>query len=172
MDGSGLYHSRPPSAAPLPSGRSPWRWFPWAVAATLFVVAVVNFGMMWFAVSTFPGLAVTHDFTLSNHYDKVLALAAQQKRLGWTLRTDLAAGRVPVLTMIGKDGAPLRTLHITATAQRPLGPRHEMALRFRETAPGRYVATAALPLDGAWDLAVIAAGESGRYLASRQVIAR
>ena len=58
----------------VPSSRNPgWRWFPWAIALSLLVVVAVNGGMVWAALRTFPGVAGTDGFDLSNHYNRVLA---------------------------------------------------------------------------------------------------
>ena len=52
--------------------RSMWRFFPLAVVAGLGIVVVVNAGMIYAALSTFPGQAGEGDFALSNHYDCLL----------------------------------------------------------------------------------------------------
>ena len=157
---------------PLPgesSRRSAWRFFPWAVVAALGVVIVVNVGMAWSALSTFPGTAVENTFDHSNDYDKVLAEAEREAALGWTLQVALDAGR-PVVTLTARDGTPLRDAQVSATAMRPLGPDQNTKLVFRAEAPGRYVAADALAAPGQWDLLFSASAGEQRFHATRRVI--
>src|ERR1039457_524351 len=85
-----------PGSAATPPRRSAWRWFPLWVALSLLVVIIVNGGMMWAALSTFPGAAGSDGFDLSNNYDKVLDRVAQQQALGWTVQASVAADAHPL----------------------------------------------------------------------------
>ncbi len=151
--------------------RSAWRHFPWFVVAAFVVVIAVNGGMVWSALATFPGAAVNNDFDHSNHYDAVLAVAARQAALGWRVEATDAA-RHPVLMLAARDGAPLAHARIAATARRPLGPDEAMALTFHETTPGRYVADAALPQQGQWDVLLSIAHGGDTLHATPRVVVR
>lgn len=168
----------PPAGAPGPGAsaaglqHSTWRWFPWAVALSLLVVIVVNVGMMWAALSTFPGTAGADGFDLSNHYDHVLDQVAQQAALGWTVQASVDDGAHPRIVLTDRAGAPLLGARIQARAERPIGPAEATLLSFQATGDGAYRAVQALPTPGQWDL-LISAGVEGRTVnTTRRVIVR
>jgi nitrogen fixation protein FixH len=134
-------------------------------------VIVVNFGMAWTALKTFPGVA-THDvFDRSNTYDLVLRAAAREAALGWSLQADLLEGR-PVVTLTGRDGQPVTGVRLEGSAHRPLGADDALDLVFQPFAPGRFVADQALGEPGQWDLRLVAS-QDGRILhATRRVVVR
>lgn len=150
--------------------RSLWRYYPWFVVAAFVVVIAVNGGMVWSALATFPGAAVTNDFDHSNHYDAVLAAAAREAALGWQVTAEQAEGH-PVLLFAARDGSPLTQARIAATARRPLGPDEAVTVTFHESAPGRYVADAALPRPGQWELLLaVTRGADTLHAAPRVVV--
>ncbi len=147
-----------------------WRRFPWYVVAAFVLVFAVNGGMVWSALATFPGVAVTDSFDHSNHYDTVLAAAARQAALGWRITAAEESGR-PVLLLAERDGRPLTGARVTATARRPLGPDHVTPLAFREASPGRYVTETALAERGQWQLLLaVARGADTLHAAPRVVV--
>jgi nitrogen fixation protein FixH len=149
--------------------RSMWRFFPLAVVAALGLVVAVNAGLVYAALHSFPGQA-GEDFALSNHYDAVLERVQREAALGWTLSAWAdASGRTEV-TLTDRDGAPLRGAAVAASAERPLGARERQALAFREATPGHYVAGAALPAQGQWELTLSASFGGHDIAATRRVI--
>jgi len=170
--------SIPPAGAPGPGAsaaaphRPAWWWFPWAVALSLLVVIIVNVGMMWAALSTFPGTAGADGFDLSNHYDHVLDQVAQQAAVGWSVQASVDAEAHPRIVLTDRAGAPLVGARIQARAERPIGPAEATLLTFQATGDGAYRAAQALPTPGQWDL-LISAGVDGRTVnTTRRVIVR
>lgn len=157
---------------PAQPTRSGWRWFPWAIIASLAVVIVVNAGMMWAALSTFPGVAGRDGFDLSNHYDHVLDAAAREAALGWKVEATVDTSGQPSVTLLDRTGGPLNGAHVAATAARPLGPAMDMPLTFRASGSGHYVASQALPEKGQWDLLLSATVDGRNLTATRRVIVR
>ncbi|CAH2599702.1 Type cbb3 cytochrome oxidase biogenesis protein CcoH [Rhodovastum atsumiense] len=153
-----------------PARRSAWRFFPWFVVAAFGVVTAVNGTMTYLAVQSFPGLAVTHAFSRSNGYDRVIAAAERQAALGWNVETGLDGAR-PVLTLAGPDGAPLQGAQITAVVQRPVGPPERAELSLRATAPGRYEAAAPLAF-GKWDIDLVISAEGGQFHSIRRLVVK
>ena len=121
---------------PGPGRGSAWRWFPWALAASMGVVVAVNVAMVSFALHTFPGQAGSDGFDLSNHYDEVLARVQQEQALGWDVRVLPGDAGHPVLVLADRSGAPLRGAQVEATAERPLGPPQTTHLVFRDEGHG------------------------------------
>lgn len=152
--------------------KSNWRFFPWAVTASMAVVMAVNFGMIYAALHTFPGKAGSDGFDLSNHYDAVLESVERQAALGWKLDAAADAERRPWLSMVDKDGRPLAGAHIEATAERPLGAASTTHIAFQEQAPGRYVAETSLNLPGQWDLSLVADAGGHEVVTTRRIIVR
>ncbi|MDR3538461.1 MAG: FixH family protein [Acetobacteraceae bacterium] len=152
--------------------RSAWRWFPWAIAGCMLVVMVVNFGMVYAALHTFPGQAGSDGFDLSNHYDTVIERVQQQAALGWTLEARADAEGRPVLALTDKTGAPLTGARVDGTAERPLGAERTTHVAFQEQAPGRYVGDAKLGLPGQWDLSLVADAGGHQVVTTRRIIVR
>ncbi len=152
------------------AARSGWRFFPWYVAGALGVVMAVNGVLVWFAVESFPGLATNGGFDVSNRYDRVLAAADRQAALGWTVQDTLVEGR-PVVTLSGRDGAPLIGASVAATAERPVGAAVAVPLAFHATGPGRFEADAALAL-GKWELDLTVTAGGHEYHTVRRLVVK
>jgi nitrogen fixation protein FixH len=147
-----------------------WRFFPQAVVAGLGIVVVVNLGMVYAALHSFPGQAGNEDFALSNHYDAVLQREQREAALGWTVATQTDATGRPEVMLTERDGSPLHGASVEGSAERPLGSPAQHALSFRETAAGRYEADAALPAPGQWELTLSASLGGDDMAATRRVI--
>ena len=146
-----------------------WRFYPWFVAGSLVMVTVVDGGLTYVAVKTFPGVAVKHSFDSSNHYDNVLAADERQKALGWTVDMTVRDGH-PLLLLRDAAGKPIDGARIEAQAQRPASAESDMLLRFRAIAPGSFLADAALPAAGQWDILINVLAAGHPYRATRRVL--
>jgi nitrogen fixation protein FixH len=163
---------------PPPSGRSPgsarsgWRLFPWLITASIGAVVAVNAGMIYAAVTGFPGRAGDQGFALSNHYNAVLERTQREAELGWAVvaRTD-GIGRAEVV-LNDRHGAPLRGASVAASAKRPLGASETHLLAFHEAAAGKYVADTALTTPGQWDLTLSASAGGHEMAVTRRIIVR
>ena len=150
---------------------SGWRYFPHAMVGAIGLMVVVDSGLAWTALHSFPGVAATDVFDHSNSYDAVLAIAEREAALGWTLKADVQDSH-PVVLLSGRDGAGLHGAAVVGTAERPLGAANAAALTFREASPGRYVADAALALPGQWDLKLEAKSGNDSVHATRRLIVK
>ena len=156
-------------AAPAPANG--WRWFPWAIAASIAAVVAVNGALLYFAKSTFPGVAATKPYEVGAAYNSVLADAARQEALGWRLTTSLEAETVVVM-LVDRDGAPLKDLTVTGTIARPVGSDAVYPFSFKVGADGVYRADQTLPARGQWELK-LAARDNGQiaFTAARRIVA-
>jgi nitrogen fixation protein FixH len=150
--------------------RSAWSSFPLWIVAGLGLVVLVNAGMVYAALHSFPGKAGDEDFALSNRYDAVLEREQREAALGWIIvaQTD-DAGR-PEVRLIDRDGTPLHGALVAGSAERPLGAPETQSMEFREVATGRYVADAVLPALGQWELTLSASVDGHDIAATRRVI--
>jgi nitrogen fixation protein FixH len=158
-------------ASPGPR-RSAWRLFPWLVAGAMTVVVVVNAGMIYAALASFPGKAGNEGFELSNQYDAVLDHARQAEELGWTITAVAGKAGMAEVVLTDRNGAPLTGATVGAAAERPLGDPKVRQMTFHEGTAGRYVADAALPLPGQWDLTLSASADGHTMAATRRIVVR
>jgi nitrogen fixation protein FixH len=153
------------------AGRSGWRLFPWFVAAAMLGVIVVNGGLVYTALHSFPGNAGGDGFDLSNSYNRVLNTAERQAALGWVLTVEQTDARHVTLLLADRAGAPLTNARIAAHAVRPLGPRDTTALEFRLVGPGRYAAEAVLPR-GQWDVLLKVSQGTDALMSERRLVVK
>jgi len=124
-------------------------WHMLGVMLAMFgVIITVNFIMAGYAVRTFGGTVVDISYVASQHYNRWLAEARAQDRLGWTLDVTLDAGR---RLHIGTHTAagPLADATVSAVARHPLGRAPERTIAFTADAQGNHVAAQPLP-PGRW----------------------
>jgi nitrogen fixation protein FixH len=150
---------------------SAWRWFPVASLAALGVVVLINSGMIYAALHTFPGNAADDGFDASNRYNRVLDLAARQAALGWTVDAK-AEGNRAVVHVVGRDGQSMPNAMVAATARRPLGPPMTIELTFDEQPGGVWRAEAALPQPGQWELEVKVVDSADTLTVTRRVLVK
>ena len=149
---------------------SPWRWFPLALVAGLGAVVLVNAGMVFAALKSFPGKAGSEDFELSNRYNTVLRRSEHDAALEWTILASTDQTRVPVVVLTQRDGAPLHGASLKGVAGRPLGPAETQHLTFHELVAGRYIADSVLPEQGQWELTLSVSAGGSQIAATRRVI--
>ncbi|NNM76434.1 FixH family protein [Sphingomonas sp. ID1715] len=121
------------------------------------VVIGVNTVMATQATRTFGGKVVENSYVASQEFNKWIAEAEAQERLGWTTDVSGRSGLVAVRTVEGAD--------LAANAVHPLGRLKELKLAFVEVAPGRYLSRQPLP-PGRWrlHLQVRRGGDRAAYL--------
>lgn len=88
------------------------------------VVIAVNVTMATFATRTFGGQVVENSYVASQEYNRWLAAARTQGRLGWTITSRLAADR-HVIVSISEKGAK-----VSGFARHPLGREADVQLTF------------------------------------------
>ena len=135
------------------------------------VIMVVNFTMAHFASSTFGGVVVSNSYVASQHYNKWLAAAEAQKKLGWSATLAAVEDQAVELVITDRAGRGVEGLTFDAKLKRPATEVNARELRFAAAGEGRYVAPAAL--SGAWDVIVVATGPNGeRFATERRLVAR
>ncbi len=148
--------------------KSSWRFFPLAIVASLLAVVIVDGGMIFAAVHSFPGAADDHAFDTGNKYNEILENVARQAKLGWQLNVKVVSRDVEV-TLTDRDGALLPGAAIEAVATHPVGPAQPTSLAFAPEGAS-YVARSALPTPGQWDLGLTASVGEVTYRATRRVV--
>lgn len=126
-------------------------WHMTVILVSFFgIVMAVNFTMARMAIGTFGGTVVDNSYVASQNYNRWLAAAEKQDRLGWTVKASLTEDRF-IIIHATQNSEPLQGATAVGDALHPLGRAEDVALEF-ETAPGgQLVSTAPLPA-GRWNV--------------------
>jgi len=119
-------------------------WHMTAILVSFFLLVIaVNFTMARYARSTFGGALAENGYVASQDYNRWIAEARDQDRLGWKANASVDNGHL-ALNILGVDGptAQVRLVH-------PLGRIAETTLVMRSDGSQRLVSERALPL-GRW----------------------
>lgn len=111
------------------------------------IVIAVNLLMASIAVGSFHGTVVDNSYVASQNYNGWLKQAAASRALGWQAIPERRADGRVVVEAIGVPAAA----QMTATAERPLGAREDMALTFVSEGRGRWVSQQSLA-PGRWQV--------------------
>jgi nitrogen fixation protein FixH len=141
------------------------RWIPWVFVGGMTVVVLVNLVLVYAALSTFTGVTTGKSYDRGRAYNRVLEEAARQDALGWSARVTLEGG---VLNLIatGREGLPVGG-RVQGVLHRPLEGA-ELPLDFAAAGPGRFIAAAAPPASGQWEVRLTLIGAGGERLEIRQ----
>lgn len=124
-------------------------WHMTAIFVIFFsVVVAVNLIMARYAVDTFGGTVVDNSYVASQNYNRWLADADQQARLGWTPKITLDSVRRIQLSVSNAEGR-LENLTGTGIAIHPLGRKPAIPLKFVSSSNGLLMADQKLPA-GRW----------------------
>lgn len=159
-----------PSNAPAAKGRD--RWIPWMFVLAFVVVSAVNATMIYFATSTFTGVAVEKPFERGVAYNKLLAAAEAEAKLGWTVEAGirrLPTGVQMSIAIVTADGA-LDGASIAARLRRPLEPMPDVPVVVANAAPGRFVAELGDVKSGQWDLVMVVQRGSDKMHVTRRLM--
>ncbi|MBU8545325.1 MULTISPECIES: FixH family protein [Roseomonadaceae] len=141
------------------------RWIPWVFVGGMLLVVVVNFGLVWAALTTFTGVTVGKSFDRGRTYNQVLAEAARQQALGWQAEVALTQGMVKVI-VLDRAGVPVAGA-LEGVLLRPLQGIEE-PLTFQQRSAGRFEAPAAPALPGQWEARLLLRAEGGETFDIRQ----
>ena len=134
------------------------RWIPWVFVGGMLVVVGVNAVLITQAIGTFTGVTVGQSYDRGRTYNHVLAEAARQDALGWTLNTRIEGGSL-VVNARDRGGAPVQGL-LEGHLLRPLDGERVALAETRAT--GRFTLELPELRAGLWEfrgLLVSAQGE-------------
>jgi len=147
------------------------RFIPWLFVIGMLVVVAVNGALVYFAATTWSGIAVDKAYERGLAYNQALSVQAKETALGWAvearLRTD---GPEPVLVVKAADrnGRPLTDLQIESTVERPLGAPETRHLTLSPIERGTYAAPLPSLESGQWDAHLaIARGDERLHVTQR-----
>ncbi len=112
------------------------------------IVIGVNLVMARYAIGTFGGTVVDNSYVASQSYNRWLAQADKQAKLGWTPRLSLDPGRRVALS-VSNAGSPVPGVKATGLAIHPLGRAPSIPLTFVPMPDGSLLSGQTLPA-GRW----------------------
>lgn len=136
------------------------RWIPWVFVGGMAVVVAVNAVLITQAIGTFTGVTVGQAYDRGRTYNHVLAEAARQDALGWTLNTRIEGGRLMVYAR-DRGGAPVQGV-LEGHMLRPLdGERVALA---ETLATGRFIVELPELRSGLWEFrGLLTSGQGERH---------
>ncbi len=149
---------------------------PWIIAWIGLVVAVlaVNLVMVYFAISTNPGLVNADYYERGQDYEKTL-VSRQARNPNWTMQADipepLRVGEPEMMRvfLVDKAGQPVEADAVTFHAYRPSDASRDFSLPMTREGQGRYVVKAAFPLIGVWDTLIAVQSGGDEYTIDKRV---
>jgi nitrogen fixation protein FixH len=167
------------TAAAMAKSNSAWR-SPWVIGwiALIAIVLLVNATMVFFAVSTNPGLVREDYYESGRDVERTIATRLAEGP-GWSMNIDTPAdvqAGVPVTIrffVVDKAGQPVTPEAVTYYAYRPSDVHRDFSLPMQEEAPGRYAVKTVFPLIGVWDtLVAVRSGGTEHALSQRISVAK
>lgn len=149
--------------------RKPGWWYPYIFVGAFVLVVAVNATMAYFATSTFTGLETEGAYQKGLAYNENLALAKQQEALGWKVETTAnpVTGQGPrvevAVSYRDRDGKPVDGLEVGAKMIRPTSKGLDHKVEFKPLGNGTYGGTYPLPVNGVWDMDIVAVGPDVAY---------
>ena len=144
------------------------RWIPWCFVGGMLLVVAVNAVLVWFALSSFTGVATPRAYDRGRTYNDVLTEAARQDALGWRAATTFEGNELRV-RVTDAPGAPVQG-ELGGVLLRPLS-GESLALGFRRIGPGLWAATVRPPHPGLWQARLRLQGPGGAFDIRERVIA-
>ena len=147
-------------SAPRQATAARGAWIPWLFVAFFVVVIVVNGTMIWYAATSWTGIATSDPYEKGLTYNRNLAAAEAQAALGWRSRLDarltrgLAAEASFVLT--DAQGDAIGDADVEASFERPTSEGVDFKLALPPRGDGSYGASFNLPISGQWRVHITA----------------
>lgn len=143
------------------------RW-PYYIVGFFVVIFAMNAALIYFAYSSFSGLAVKDYYQKSYFYD---AQRSAAKTLGWSVAMDIKTPLelnkdLPVFfSVLDKGGAPIRGAAVFVTVRRLTTDRFDTRYELKETGAG-YAGVLRLSGAGRWEI-FVEAQKQGRQVEKR-----
>lgn len=159
-----------PAGVPASKGRD--RWIPWMFVLAFVVVSAVNATMIYFATSTFTGVAVEKPFERGIAYNQLIAAAEAEAKLGWTVEatTQRRPAGVQLAVNVLAAGGELDGATIAGRLHRPLEPMADIPITVAHTGPGRFLAELGEVKPGQWDLIMVVQRGTDKLHVTRRLL--
>ena len=149
------------------------RFIPWLFVGGMMIVIAVNGALVYFAATTWSGIAVDRAYERGLAYNQALAAQAREEALGWTVDARLqgtAAEARLVVTAADRDGRALTDLQVETVLERPVGAADARRLSLPPIARGSYGAAVSSLEEGQWDAHISVRRAHDRLHLTRRLI--
>jgi nitrogen fixation protein FixH len=146
------------------------RWIPWIFVGGMLTVFLVNAVLVFFAMSSWSGIATDRPFERGLAYNRLLAAAAAEEALGWKAEIAYRDGGLTVL-LRDADDRPIEGAALSFEARRPLERHASIGAVFASAGMGRYEARVDDLRPGQWDIRLaVVRGDAAAHLGRRIVV--
>jgi nitrogen fixation protein FixH len=159
------------SALASPTVAARGRWIPWAFVGGMLTVVAVNAVLVFFAMSSWSGVATSRAFERGIAYNRVLAAAAAEDALGWQAEIAYRSGSL-VVALRDADGRPIDRAVVAVEAERPLERHGAVSATLQAAGEGRYVAKVDDLRAGQWDIRLSVAHDGAAAHLTRRIVVR
>ncbi|WP_181706299.1 FixH family protein [Chthonobacter rhizosphaerae] len=158
-------------AAALPADRpvTGTRVLAW-VLAFFFVIFAANGALIYFALTSFPGLEVASSYKAGQQFEAERDAARAQETRHWTVDLDAriaARGAAVTAAFHAPGGRAERDLTVEAILKHPTAASRDRSVTLTEGADGTYAGLVADVAPGQWILEVEASRDGERLFRSR-----
>ncbi len=149
------------------------RFIPWLFVGGMTIVIVVNGALIYFAATTWSGIAVDRAYERGLAYNQALAAQAREEALGWTVEARLQAkgDAAELIVKAGdRDGRPLTDVQVLTVLERPVGVADKHRLSLSAVTRGSYGTILSSLGEGQWDAHISLTRGSDRLHVTRRLI--
>lgn len=141
----------------------------WYFVLFFVTLIAIDGAMATLAIRTQTGLVTAHPYEQGVAYNKVVAAAEAQDKLGWKGEIAFSHG---TLTFLLHDAAahPLAAEQVTAQFYRPTQAGMDFTLTLKAGAKGEFTASPVFPAKGMWDVRVLARYEGKHYQLPHRIV--
>jgi nitrogen fixation protein FixH len=144
------------------------RFIPWLFVAGMLVVVAVNGALIYFATSTWSGIAVSRSYERGLSYNHALSAAARQETLGWSVNASVDTPRTLQIRIFDRAGTGIGGLQVEAALERPVGAADKQLVRLQPAVDGIYSSPLPPLRPGQWDAQITASrGSDSVYVTQR-----
>lgn len=146
------------------------KWIPWYFVAFFVVLAILDGIFVYLAVSTQTGVVTEHSYQKGRDYNNVIAEVEQQEALAWhaEIAFDKASGQVTA-ALTDKTGQAISHADVTAYFSRPTQAGYDFSEELTAQGNG-YSKAVTFPLQGQWDVTIVAKDGDATYQQRERII--
>ena len=131
---------------------------PWTGRTVLFLMLAFFGVILYFATSSWNGLAIDDAYRKGLAYNETIERAAAQRSLGWRTSVSLdeiSDGHYRLAVLLrDRAGQPIDGRSVAATLRHPIAEAADVETALNWAGAGRYTADVALPHIGVWDVRI------------------
>lgn len=154
-----------------PSAAARSRWIPWIFVSGMLTVVLVNAILVYFAMSSWSGVATSRAFERGIAYNRVLAAAAAEEALGWQADVTYRDGGL-VAVLRDADGRPIDRATVAVETQRPLERHTSRTATLAGAGEGRYAAAVGNLRTGQWEVRLHVMRDGDTAHLTRRILVR